>query len=140
MPDSSIPPHQTGAPLRAAVGLDGEGRGVPAHPAHLDVDDAAGAEGEGVARVVGAVDALVEADRGLDLLLQVHVVHDVVPAQGLLDHHEAVGVELAEERRVLEGVGAVGVDHERQRRESGPGSLATSSLSLPGLILILMRR
>ena len=74
-----------------AVALDGQGLGVAAHPSHLDVDDAAGAEVEGVAGVVQAVDRLVEADGRADLLLQRGVVHDVVPGQGLLDHHELVG-------------------------------------------------
>ena len=49
----------------------------PADPPLLDVDDAAGAEGDGRGRVGQAVDGLVQADRGPHLLLEERVFVDV---------------------------------------------------------------
>ena len=49
--------------------------------------------------------------------LQPRVIADVVVVERLLDHHQVEPVELGEPRRVLERVGGVGVDHERNVAE-----------------------
>ena len=49
--------------------------------------------------------------------LQPRVIANVVVVEWLLDHHEIEPVELGEPRRVLERVGGVGVDHERDVAE-----------------------
>ena len=102
-----------GHPALDAEVVDAQGLAVAAHPADLHVDDAAGADVEGLAGPVVARDALVEADRGAHGLLQGRVVHEVVVGQGLLDHEEVVGVEPAEVPGVGQGVGRVGVDREQ---------------------------
>ena len=82
--------------------LDAFGLQVTADAAELDVDDFAGAErGGGFGLFVG-VDALVEADGRLELLLEFDVVEEIVPAEGLLDHHEIEGIELLEELKIFE--------------------------------------
>ena len=50
------------------------------------------------------------------------MVPHVVVCEGLLDHHQPETVEFPEERLILEGVGAVGVHHERHVRIALPHS------------------
>ena len=59
----------------------------------LDVDDAAAAEVQRLAGVVDRMDALVQADRGLELRLQASVIDDVVVGQRLLDHHQVQSIQ-----------------------------------------------
>ena len=84
--------------------------------ADFDVDDPAALEVERFARVLGRVDALVEADRRLQLRLQSSVVNDVVVGQGLFDHHQVQIVERAQRgdmRGVVERVGGIGIGHQQ---------------------------
>ena len=50
-------------------------------------------------------------------LLQRRVVHHIVVVERLLDHHQVEGVEPREMRGVVERVGGVGVDHQRDVAE-----------------------
>ena len=96
-----------------------------AQAADLDIDDPAGAQVESLAGVVGRVDALVQADRRLrDDCLEPGVVDDVVVGQRLLDQEQAEIVECLERRQVVERVGRVGIDLERDRRETARGPAA----------------
>jgi hypothetical protein len=79
------------------------------HAPQLDVDDAAGAQLDGLLGVVRGADAFVQADGGLELGLQLGVVDDVVVAERLLDHHQVEIVELSKMSGVGQGVGGVGV-------------------------------
>ena len=83
-----------------------------ADPADLDVDDPAAPHLQGRPDRVAVEGALVETERRLDLPLQLGVVPEVVGRERLLDHEQVEGVEPPERLRVLQGIGAVGVDLE----------------------------
>src|SRR5207245_2464817 len=82
--------QQSAAPDGDAVAdadvVDAAGFQVAADPAGLDVDDGAGAEGDGVHGAAGGGDGFVQADRGAELAGQGRVVADVGRAQGLFEH------------------------------------------------------
>ncbi len=80
----------------------------------LDVDDRAGAEGDGRRGVGGGFDGLVQADGGAQQLGQCGVLDHVVVGQRLFDQQQAEVVELGELPGVRQGVGGVGVDLEEQ--------------------------
>ena len=84
----------------------------------FDVDDAAGAGADRLARDRDGLDRFVEADGRLQLLLQPRVVGHVVVVERLLDHHQLVAVELAEVAGVGDRVRGVGVDHQRDALEA----------------------
>ena len=94
--------------------MDGAGGGEAADAARLDVDDAPAAELEHVVDAVEARDRFVQAHRGGQPALQGGVAHEVVAAQGLLDHHQPEAVERGEVVEVGRRVGAVGVGHQRR--------------------------
>jgi len=62
------------------------------------------------------MDGLVEADRRFELLLQLRVIVDIVPAERLLDHDEVEGVERFQVRGVFQAIGGVRVDHQANAR------------------------
>src|ERR1035437_3318238 len=88
------------------------------HPAELDVDDAAGAQLDGLLGVARGANALVQADGSFELRLERGVIDDVVVIQRLLDHHQVKIVQLAQVLGVGQGVGGVGVGHQLDRRET----------------------
>jgi hypothetical protein len=88
-----------------------------ADAAEFNVDDFAGSESDGSFGLFVRVDALVEADGRLQGFLDFDVAEEIVPAEGLLNHHEVVGVELLEERKILRAVSRVGVDGKLDPRE-----------------------
>ena len=59
------------------------------------------------------MDAFVQANGRLQLVLKSDVVDDVVVSEWLLDEEKVEPVELLEKREVFKGVGGVGVDLER---------------------------
>ena len=61
-------------------------------------------------------DRFVEADGRLEPVLQTGVPAEIVLREWLLDHEQPVGVEIREMLRVTEGIGAVGVGHQRRVR------------------------
>jgi len=67
--------------------VDAFGLQVAADAAEFDVDDFAGTEGDGGFGLFVGVDALVKADGSLQIFLDGDVAEEVVPAEGLLDHH-----------------------------------------------------
>src|SRR6267154_5300789 len=67
---------------------------IPSDTPHLDIDDLARAERDRRFGMLERVDALVETDRRLQLLLHLHVTVKIVPAERLLDHHQMKGVQL----------------------------------------------
>ena len=69
---------------------------MTANAAELDVNDFAGAQGDGGFGLFVSVYALVETDGCLELLLRGNMGIQVVPAERLLDHHEIEGIELLE--------------------------------------------
>ena len=90
------PAAPDGHAAAVAVVVHPPGLEQAAQAADLDVDDPAGPQVERLAGVVGRVNALVEADRRLELGLEPGVVDDVVVGQRLLDQEQVEGVELAE--------------------------------------------
>ena len=84
---------------------------MAADPAELDVDDFAGAESDGGFCLFIGVNTFVKADGRLETFLDVYVAEEIVPAEGLLDHHEVVSIELFEEREIFEAIGGVRIDH-----------------------------
>ena len=140
MPNSCIPPHQTGHASREAEVVHPLRLAQAAHAADLDVDHPAGTQVERLARVVGRVDALVEADRRLQGGLEPGVVDDVVVGQRLLDQEQVEVVERLERRQVIERVRRVGVDLERRSSGYRSRTRRTTSTSQPGAILSLIRR
>ena len=69
-------------------------------------------------RMMRRTDALIEADRRLQLRLQRGVVDDVVVRQRLLDHHQVEIVELLQSRRIVQRVGGIRVRHQPDRGET----------------------
>ena len=92
--------------------VNASGLKVATNTAKFNVDDFARAESDGGFGVFVSVNALVEADGGLQIFLDFDVAEEVVPAKGLLDHHEIEAIELFEERPIVFAVGGVGIDHE----------------------------
>ena len=80
--------------MLAAEVVDPPRRRVAADAAQLHIDDAASAQRDGRAGMLLGVNALVEADRGLQFPLQLGVAVDIVPAERLLDHHQVVSFQL----------------------------------------------
>ncbi len=64
MPNSCMPPHQTGDPGLLRPIVRGPGGGQPAHPRHLDVEHPQRLERQRGLQVVERLHALVQADRG----------------------------------------------------------------------------
>src|SRR5579884_341994 len=89
------------------------GLAIPAEPGGLDVDYPRCSDPQCLLGVAGRTDAFVQTDRGIDLLLQLGMIEDVVPTQRLFQHHEPKGIELTQVAGVGDGVGRVGVGHER---------------------------
>jgi len=85
----------------------------------LDVDDAARAELDRFLRGAHGVERFIQADGGLNPLLEARVVADVVIVEGLLDHHQVEAVQSGEVIRVRQSVGGVGIDHQSNRPEAG---------------------
>ena len=117
IPDSSMPPHQTGIEFAWQRSCMRFAAACPPTRPELDIDDAACFHFDGGASMVEVVDAFVEADGRLELALQLDVRKNVVIAERLLDHDQVEGVERLEQRRVGQRVGGVGVDHEPDARE-----------------------
>jgi len=84
------------------------------------------------------MNALVQADRGVQLFLQLDVAVEIVPAERLFDHHQVEAFELLEERPVIQCVGGVVSTISLMRGKSWR-SRRTGLRSFPGLIFILMR-
>ena len=76
-----MPPHHTGIAFRLAQIVNAARARVSAHAAELDVDDAAGADLDGGARVLDVVDAFVEANRRFELALQLRVANRCRPSR-----------------------------------------------------------
>src|SRR5712664_2278177 len=71
---------------RQAERVDLPSAGVAADAAELDVNDARGAEVESSLRITGVANGFVEANRGLQLFLELGMVEDVIPPERLLHH------------------------------------------------------
>ena len=97
--------------------VDAAGFVVATDAAKFDVDDFAGAESDGGFGLFVGVDALIETDRRLNGLLDFDVAEEVVPAEGLFNHHEVVGVHLFEKAEIFLAIGGIGVDRKFDARE-----------------------
>src|SRR5665213_80291 len=93
---------------------------VAAHATQLYINDAAGAEVQSRARMLFGVDALIEADGGVEFSLKLGMAEDIVPAERLLDHHQVVGFEAFEVRPILEAIGGIRINHQANLRELLP--------------------
>src|SRR5215468_7419329 len=87
-----------------------------AYTPDLDVDDAAGAQlGRGLS-VAAPVNRFIQADRRLQLLLQLRVEVEVVMPQRLLDHQEVETVELAQVLDLVQCVRGISVATQKNIR------------------------
>src|SRR5438093_1330433 len=91
-----------------------------ANPTRLDVDDAARAGGDRVARRVHGLDRLVQADSRTQPPLERRVIRDVVVVEWLLDHHQIERIEPGKVIAVVDRVCRVCIDHQRYRPELMP--------------------
>src|SRR5256885_9447354 len=73
--------------------LDLAGAGVAADAAYLDVDDACSAEIQSSFSIAEMTDRLIEAQRSLQMPLELCVIGDVIPPERLLHHQEVKFVE-----------------------------------------------
>src|SRR5882724_764334 len=96
--------------------VDGNGFAHTPHPSGLDVEYAAGIEGEGELGIAGMPDGFVEAEFGLQLFLELCVVVDIVVPEWLLNHEELELIELAQVVEFANAVGRVGVAAEQDFR------------------------
>src|SRR4030081_1364000 len=87
------PAAPNGNALLLAEVVDAPRRGVAADAAEFDVDDFAGAQLDGRARLLFGVNALVQADGGVQHFLNLDVAVEVVPAERLFDHHQVEAFE-----------------------------------------------
>ena len=99
--------------------VDSPRLGPAAHACRLDVEDVARLQGYGRARVVQRRDALVQAEGRGDLRAQPAVIVDVLIAERLLQHEQVERVERLQRGGVGQGVGGVGVEHQRDVGELG---------------------
>jgi hypothetical protein len=90
---------------------------VTAYAAEFDVDNFASAESDGGFRLFVSVNAFIEADGSLERFLDFDVAEEVVPAEGLLDHHEVERVELFEQGKIFPAISGVGVDGKFDARK-----------------------
>ena len=92
-----------------AESLDFSGAGVAADAAHLDVDDARGAEVQSSFSIADVADRLVEAQGGLQMPLKFCMIGDVIPPERLLHHQEVKFVETLQMFQFCEGVSRIGI-------------------------------
>src|SRR5450432_2524449 len=111
-------PHRHGGALAQIMNAlrDAEA----AHTAQLDIYNFARAERDGGPGLLFRVDALVETDGGVQFFLQLDVAVEIVPSEGLLDHHQVEAFELFQQRPVFQAVSGVGVDHQFDARKILP--------------------
>src|SRR5438270_9935928 len=108
-----------GYAARSAQVVDAPSFAQATQAADLDVDDAAAAQVERLARVVDRMDALVEADRRFELGLQPGVIDDVVVGERLLDHHQVEVIHRLQRldmARIVERIGRIRVGHQQDIR------------------------
>ncbi len=123
IPDSSIPPHHTGICLDLAQIVDLPRRSIPAYAPKLYIDNAAGAQVDGGAGMLFGVNALIEADRRVELALQFGMAVDIVPTERLLDHHQVVGFQAFQVRPILQAIRGIGVYHQTNSAETAGASV-----------------
>jgi len=99
------------APLGGRV-VNGDGFAEAADSPALDVDDAAGFHVDRGESVAAVADGLVEADGGVEALLQQGVEVEVVVPEGLLDHKQVELLPVGDAVRVTHVVSGVGVATE----------------------------
>jgi hypothetical protein len=63
------------------------------------------------------VDALIEADGGSYLSLELPVIHDVVVRQGLFDHYQVEVIQPFEHLQVFQSIGGICIGHRGHIRE-----------------------
>src|SRR6266446_29533 len=95
-PDSGLQhtaaPHGNGIRLAKVVNL--LRHRVTANASQLDVNNFAGPQRDGRLRMLQRVNAFIQANRRLQLFLQLHVTVQVVPPERLLDHHQVISLKL----------------------------------------------
>src|SRR6267378_1687049 len=97
---------------RQAESLDFPGAGVAADAAQLDINDASGVELESGLSVSGVADGFVETNRGLQLPLELRVIGDVIPPEGLFHHQQPKFIEALEMLQIGQRVSGICVDGE----------------------------
>src|ERR1035437_1463660 len=103
--------------LRLAQVMDTPRRGVSSYAPELDIDNPAGTQFDGRARMLLGVDTFIEADRRVELALQLRVTIQVVPTQRLFNHHEVVCVEPLQVGPIFKSICRICIHHQTYPRE-----------------------
>jgi len=103
--------------LLAAKVMNRFGHRQTPNPPRLDVHDPSAAQSQRCPCGCQGGHALIQADGRPQALLQLRMVHQVVVGQGLLDHHQVKLVQSDQFFGIGQGVGRIGIDHERQAGE-----------------------
>ncbi len=93
--------------------MDCDGRRQAAHAARLDVEILRAFKLEGQVGDLGARDALVQADRRADRLLEHRMADEVLRREGLFDHRQVEVVQAAERLHVVQAHRPLDVDVNR---------------------------
>src|SRR5713226_5572410 len=96
-----------------AQSLDLASARMTADTAQLDVDDAGSPEVQSGFRITDVANRFVEANRSLQLLLELCMIGDVVPPERLLHHQEVKFVEALEKVRVSQCVGGIRINGQK---------------------------
>ena len=91
---------------------------ISSHATQLEVDDAAGAEVDGRARVLLGVNALIKANRCIQFALQFGMAVNIIPSQGLLNHHQVIGFQQLQVWPIFQAIGGICVDHQADLGEA----------------------
>src|ERR1700730_3124509 len=111
-------PHRNA--VRHAKIMNLLGYRVPAHAPHLYVDDLARPQPDRRLGMLQRVNALVQANRRLQLPLQLHVRVQIIPTERLLDHHQVIPVKLLQHRPIRSAISGIGIHHQLDARKILP--------------------
>src|SRR5438045_4651656 len=98
----SAAPVGDSVPLGNIVHLDGLTEA--SNPTYLYIDDPAGMQFSSSFGIARVANGLVQADRGLELLLQLGMKIEIVVPHGLFNHEQLDAVELLEVLDVVHGI------------------------------------
>src|SRR5580698_5348050 len=105
--------------VRCADIVDSLGLGKAADSAGFDVDNAAGANLNGLRGIASVMDGFVETNGGSQQRLQAGVIVNVVVPERLLDHQEIELIELSQMLDLIQRVSGIGVATQDDFRPAG---------------------
>ncbi len=119
--------------------VDRDGFTKSANASNFDVDDLARAQFQRGLGVAPAMDGFIQADAGLELLLQPRMEVKIVMPERLLNHQQVESVKPLQMLDLVERVSRIGVATEDDLRPASADFLEDLNVP-PGLHLTLMRR